>query len=135
MKRLVLLTVLLCTQHAASSHAETPKPKPVVIIKKPIVKRETPRQIAQRVSRSKGVDLRQWRCLDMLWTKESHFNPKAHNKKTGAYGIAQFLPKTWGSRKRTSNVKTQVEYGLKYIDKRYGSPCAAWNHHRKHGWY
>lgn len=135
MKRLITLTVLLCMQHTTAVYAEVPKPKPSVIVKKPVVTKETPKQIAQRISRSRGIDVNQWRCLDMLWTKESHFNPKAHNKKSGAYGIAQFLPKTWGSRKRTSDPKTQVEYGLKYINKRYGSPCAAWKHHRNYGWY
>jgi hypothetical protein len=97
----------------------------------------TPRQIARHASRSLGHNLREWRCLDILWTHESHFNPKARNKHSGAYGIAQFMPKTWSNYKvkKTSNASLQIKYGLRYIDKRYGSPCAAWKHWRKHHWY
>ena len=113
----------------ARVHADTKKP-PVV---KP--KSFTPRQLAEKSSRNKWRSSRQWFCLEKLWAKESHFNPKAHNKRSGAYGIAQFTPQTWGSRRRTSDPQTQIRYGLRYIEKRYGSPCAAWNHHRRYGWY
>ena len=139
MKKFIALVMLLCAQHSSVVYAETPKPKPKppVIVKKVVVKKEHPRQLAQRISRSRGLDLRQWKCLDMLWTKESHFNPKAHNKRSGAYGIAQFMPRTWSNYKvaKTSDAALQIKYGLRYIERRYGSPCAAWNHHRRHGWY
>lgn len=108
-------------------HTQTPRPP----------KPQKPREIAQRVSRDAGFDLTQWRCLDMLWTKESHFNPKARNKRSGAYGIAQFMPQTWHNYKvkKTSDPRLQIKYGLRYITRRYGSPCAAWKHSRRHGWY
>jgi len=108
---------------------KTKKPKKKVVL--------APREIAQRASRSAGHALYEWRCLDMLWTKESHFNPKARNKSTGAYGIAQFMPQTWGNYKvkKTSDPNLQIKYGLRYIEKRYGSPCAAWKHWKRHHWY
>jgi len=80
----------------------------------------------------------QFACLDKLWTQESHWNAKALNKSSGAFGIAQFLPTTWGNYnfeyKPTSPMK-QIDYGLHYISRRYGSPCAAWRHEMRFGWY
>lgn len=84
-----------------------------------------------------GKSIAEWECLDKLWTHESHFNPKALNIHSKAYGIAQFLPSTWGNYKvtKTASASLQIKYGLHYIDKRYGSACNAWSHWKKHNWY
>lgn len=70
----------------------------------------------------------QFTCLDTLWTKESHWNYKARNKRTGAHGIPQALPATKmeivGTDWRTNPV-TQIQWGLRYIDIRYETPCKA----------
>lgn len=86
---------------------------------------------------AKGWPMKQWYCLNHLWSSESGFNPLAHNKSSGAYGIAQFMPQTWGNYKlaKTSVPSLQIQYGLHYIDKRYGSACNAWNFWQKHYWY
>lgn len=92
---------------------------------------------------SKGWTVPQWKCLRNIWKSESHFNPKARNMSSGAYGIAQFLPNTWGNYKvyKTSEAQLQIKYGLRYIQMRYGSKndttgaCNAWNFHLRHGWY
>ena len=39
-----------------------------------------------------GFGLDQMPCLDKLWTRESGWNPNAHNKSSGAHGIPQALP-------------------------------------------
>lgn len=85
--------------------------------------------------------INEWPCLYTLWTRESHWNPHALNKKSKAYGIAQFMPKTWqlvGS-KRTSDGYKQVELGLLYINRRYGetrgSVCRALGSSLARGWY
>lgn len=73
---------------------------------------------------------RQWTCLDKLWIKESQWTYTSHNKRTGAHGIPQAYPATKyeyvGSDWRKNPV-TQIMWGLKYIDIRYGSPCRALN--------
>lgn len=92
---------------------------------------------------TKGWKMSEWKCLRNLWQKESHFNPKARNMHSGAYGIAQFLPSTWGNYKvtKTTEAKLQIKYGLRYIEKRYGSAsdpngaCNAWRYWQKHNWY
>jgi hypothetical protein len=77
-------------------------------------------------------------CLEKLWDKESHWNPKARNPSSGAYGIAQALPPSkMGSvgSDWSWNPETQIKWGLGYIKGRYKTPCAAWNHSVAKGWY
>ena len=79
-----------------------------------------------------------FQCLVKLWNRESGWNPNAHNKSSGAYGIPQSLP---ASKMRSegadyyTNGYTQIRWGLKYIKGRYGSPSKAWQHSQKKGWY
>jgi len=71
----------------------------------------------------------EYSCLNRLWTKESHWNYKAHNYRSGAHGIPQALPavkmEVISSDWRTNPV-TQIRWGLRYIDIRYETPCQAW---------
>lgn len=77
-------------------------------------------------------------CLNRLWERESNWRTNATNPYSGAYGIAQSLPPSkyasagpdW-----LTNYRTQIEWGLGYIQNRYGSPCGAWNHSQSVGWY
>ena len=89
--------------------------------------------------------LKQWHstqeftCLEKMWERESHWNPRALNKSSGAFGIAQFLPSTWGNYKlpyKPTSPKVQIDAGLRYITKHnYGSPCKAWKFWQRHYWY
>ncbi|MFL6053663.1 MAG: transglycosylase SLT domain-containing protein, partial [Actinoallomurus sp.] len=73
-----------------------------------------------------------------LWNRESKWNHKAHNPWSGAYGIPQALPGTKmlsAGRDWKSNPAAQIKWGLTYIKGRYKTPCGAWSHMRRTGWY
>jgi SLT domain-containing protein len=88
---------------------------------------------------------KQFACLDQLLTKESGWRVNALNRSSGAFGLFQFMPSTWGNYKfpyKPKDAYTQMRAGLRYVHKRYGSPCAAWNFWKKQagedlkgGWY
>ena len=88
---------------------------------------------------------KQFACLDQLITKESGWRINALNRSSGAFGLFQFMPSTWGNYKfpyKPKDAYTQMRAGLRYVQKRYGSPCAAWNFWKKQagedlrgGWY
>ncbi len=70
----------------------------------------------------------QMKCLNSLWTRESHWNFKAHNYYSGATGIAQALPANKMNIVATdwrTNPVTQIKWGIRYIKIRYGTPCKA----------
>ena len=77
-------------------------------------------------------------CLVNLWNRESGWRHTADNPNSSAYGIPQALP---GSKMVSAgadwktNPETQIKWGLKYIDKRYETPCGAWSAFKKKGWY
>ena len=85
-----------------------------------------------------GMNDSQFSCLNSLWTKESHWNYKAHNPRSGAHGIAQALPaekmSVVGTDWRTNPV-TQIRWGLRYITMRYDTPCKAWSHFMSRHYY
>jgi len=80
----------------------------------------------------------QFECLNRLWTKESHWNYKAHNYKSGAHGIAQALPANRMeiiSSDWRKNPVTQMRWGLRYIEIRYENPCKAWAKFKRSRYY
>ena len=85
-----------------------------------------------------GFNEAQFACLDSLWTRESHWNYKAHNYRSGAHGIAQALPaekmSVVGTDWRTNPV-TQIRWGIRYITMRYDTPCKAWSYFKARNYY
>ena len=87
----------------------------------------------------------QFACLDQLVAKESGWRVNALNRSSGAFGLFQFLPSTWQNYKypyKPKDAYTQIKAGLRYVYKRYGNPCNAWNFWKKQagpdlhgGWY
>lgn len=96
------------------------------------------RAVAKAKVADRGWGTEQFQCLDKLWQKESGWRVDADNPSSSAYGIPQALPgskmASAGADWRT-NAATQIEWGLGYIEGRYGTPCDAWSHSVAVGWY
>ena len=97
------------------------------------------RKVAQAIlSEEYGFGQSQYSCLNSLWTKESHWNYKAHNYRSGAHGIAQALPADKMNVVATdwrTNPVTQIRWGIRYITMRYDTPCKAWSHFKSRHYY
>lgn len=104
----------------------------VSVMVKQVEKARSPkgaRDVAADIAKEKyGWGRYQFSCLNTLWTKESNWNYRARNPRTGAHGIPQALPaakmEIIGTDWRTNPV-TQIRWGLHYIDVRYDTPCRA----------
>ncbi len=79
-----------------------------------------------------GNNVKEYRCLSILYGKESAWNPDAKNG--SHYGIPQgrsiYLSKVDGYK--------QIQWGLKYIQHHriyQGDTCKALDHWRKYGWH
>jgi len=74
-------------------------------------------------------DKKQMKCLGLLYGKESAWNPEAVNG--SHYGI----PQGRSIYLRDALPEQQIMWGLKYIDIRYGSPCAAWSFFKRNNYH
>jgi hypothetical protein len=98
----------------------------------------TAKAIAYEMLVARGWGDAEYSCLVALWQRESNWNVNAHNPTSGAHGIPQALP---GDKMATvaadwqTNPVTQITWGLGYIAGRYGTPCGAWEHSERKGWY
>jgi hypothetical protein len=75
------------------------------------------------------VDAKEYRCLELLWQRESQWNSKAKNKRSSAFGIPQLL------NMKTTDPIEQINLGYKYIQSRYTTPCNAWAYWQIKGHY
>ncbi|MEV6393704.1 transglycosylase SLT domain-containing protein [Streptomyces sp. NPDC051907] len=93
---------------------------------------------AKAVAQKMIADDAQFQCFSKIVSHESNWDPKASNPSSGAYGLVQALPgdkmASAGSDWQT-NPATQIEWGLDYMEERYGSPCGAWSSWQAKGWY
>ena len=81
-----------------------------------------------------GYNLKEYKCLSILWGKESAWNPHAIGNINGTqrvYGIPQGKSE-W---LKDQDGYTQIQWGLDYIGHRYGEPCIALAHWRAKGWH
>ena len=77
----------------------------------------------------KVLDAKQYRCLELLWHKESRWNPRADNPNSTAWGIPQIL------RYKEKDPYKQIDRGLEYIKHKHSTPCKALRFHRSTGHY
>jgi serine/threonine protein kinase len=114
-----------------------PAPKGVTIGKAPAGNPVGAQQIALQMMPKFGFDQKQYGCLLALWNKVSGWDVYAKGP-AGQYGIPQALPgevmAAAGPNWQT-NAATQIAWGLGYIRKTYGTPCAALVHEEKSGYY
>ena len=90
---------------------------------------QSPKLYAKKQLSAFGFAKTEFKCLTQLWTKESHWNYKADNPKSTAFGIAQMLNET------AKLPHIQINKGIRYIIKRYDTPCNAWKFWRQHNYY
>ena len=76
-----------------------------------------------------------WDALEILWTKESSWQWYADNPTSSAYGIPQGLPGWDMGYGWQDDGAVQIDWGLKYIAQRYGTPSEAWAYWQRKGWY
>ena len=72
---------------------------------------------------------KQYKCLAILYGKESAWNPDAVN------GSHHGIPQGRSEYLATLDGYGQVRWGLDYIAHRYGEPCVALDHWRKYNWH
>ncbi|MEW2163839.1 transglycosylase SLT domain-containing protein [Streptomyces sp. NPDC007084] len=93
---------------------------------------------AKAIAHKMIPDAGQFNAFSKIVEHESGWNPSATNSSSGAYGLVQALPgskmASAGSDWKT-NPKTQIKWGLDYMNSRYGSPAGAWNFWQANGWY
>ncbi|GAA3884577.1 lytic transglycosylase domain-containing protein [Streptomyces sedi] len=83
-----------------------------------------------------GAD--QFQCFSNIVDHESGWDHTATNPSSGAYGLMQALP---GSKMASAgsdwqtNPATQIQWGVNYMESRYGSPCGAWEFWQANNWY
>ncbi|WP_229858974.1 transglycosylase SLT domain-containing protein [Streptomyces poonensis] len=93
---------------------------------------------ARAVAQKMIADKAQYQCFDRIVDHESDWKVDATNASSGAYGLVQALPGTKMASAGTdwkTNPATQIEWGLDYMNDRYGSPCDAWKFWQANNWY
>lgn len=71
----------------------------------------------------------QFKCLNRLYSKESNWNPKARN------GVHYGIPQGRSIYLKTADIYEQINWGIRYINHRYGSPCKAYQHFTRYNWH
>jgi hypothetical protein len=78
---------------------------------------------------SRILDFKEFQCFNRIITKESRWSYSARNN--SHYGLGQ-MRSTWY---RDLDPYRQIDATLRYITKRYQTPCKAWAWHIERNWY
>ena len=71
----------------------------------------------------------EYRCFDYIVTRESHWNTKAHNPRSTAYGLGQLLSE------RSTDRFIQILHAVAYGRYRYHTLCNARQFHLQKGYW
>lgn len=74
-------------------------------------------------------DYEQYKCIAILYGKESAWNPEAVN------GSHHGIPQGRSEWLKDQDGYTQVRWGLSYIEHRYSTPCKALEHWKAFNWH
>jgi len=91
---------------------------------------------ARSYARSMVSD-QEYEALHELIDLESKWDSDAQNPRSTAYGLAQFVDKTWDlvEIEKSADYRIQLIAAQKYVMMRYGSWVKALEHHKQYGWY
>ena len=83
------------------------------------------------------VSAKEYEALHELIMLESKWDSDAQNKRSTAYGLAQFVDQTWDlvGVEKSADFRIQLIAAQKYVMMRYGSWVKALEHHKQYGWY
>ena len=107
-----------------------------------IVQQKTPEKkpdfpVSARSYARSMVSVEEYVALHELIMRESSWNPEAQNPKSTAYGLGQFLDKTWElvGIEKSDDFRIQLIAAHKYVMQRYGSWQKALEFHKRNGYY
>jgi hypothetical protein len=78
---------------------------------------------------SRILDYKEFQCFNRIITKESSWSYTARNG--SHWGLGQMRSKHYG----TLDPFRQIDASLRYITKRYQTPCKAWAFHQERNYY
>ena len=78
---------------------------------------------------SRIVSFEQFLCFNKIITKESNW--RVHAKNGSHFGLGQMRSQWY----RNLDGFRQVDETIKYINKRYQTPCKAWAFHQRNNWF
>jgi hypothetical protein len=78
---------------------------------------------------SRILDYKEFQCFNKIITKESRWSYTARNG--SHYGLGQMRSKWY----RDLDPYRQIDASLRYITKRYQTPCKAWAFHQERNYY
>jgi hypothetical protein len=93
-----------------------------------------PRDYARLVVAKEWNKSAEYKCLGLLWGKESAWNPRAFNPVKVNGKNAGGIPQILGLDPKLHHTK-QIDLGIKYIKHRYSTPCRAWAFWQIRKWY
>jgi len=90
--------------------------------------------LGQKMAAAVGWTGDQWTAFNNVIMAESGWNANAANPTSDARGIGQKIS-GWSSNYQPGNAAQQIAWTIAYIQTRYKTPEAAWEHEQQFHWY